>query len=122
MFLLGCWGLIVVVVPARAEVDTQANPKTNDQEDEENNEGAPPLEAAAAAGVFYSLGHLLVAFVQVGVGLFRLLLGALDDGALLDDKRLEVLEETGQLDDALLDLLELVVPRAYITQDGGGLT
>ena len=103
------------------EVDTETDTEGDGDDDEEDNEGAPPLEAVAPAGVCDAGRHLLVALVEVDVGLLGLLLGTGDDGILLDNEGVQVLEETGQLGDRLLDLLQLVVSRTDIAEDGGSL-
>ncbi|KUI58520.1 hypothetical protein VP1G_11063 [Cytospora mali] len=94
------------------EVDAQAHAEGDGQDDDEDDEGAPPLELAGAPGVLDAHVHLLVALLQVLVRLLRLLLGALDDGLLLHDERVQVLEEPRELHDGLLDLQELVVAGA----------
>lgn len=103
------------------EVNAQTHSEGDGQDDDEDDEGAPPLELAGAPGVLDAHVHLLVALLQVLIRLLRLLLGALHHGLLLHDERVQVLEEPSELRDGLLDLKEFVVPGADVAEHGRGL-
>lgn len=68
-----------------------------------------------------STGDLLVGALQVADGGLGLLVDLVEDGVLLDDEGVEVVEQAVQLDNRLLDALQLVVTGANSAQDGRSL-
>lgn len=67
---------------------------------------APPLLLAGLARGVHGHANLLVTLVEVLDNLLALLLDLRDGGLLLDDEDVHVLEELGQLDHLLLNLLQ----------------
>lgn len=102
-------------------MDAQANTKTDGHKNEDDNEGTPPLELAAVAGVLVGLLDLLVALLNVVDSILGIGLCGADDGVLLLDDSGEVVVEGSKLGESLLDALELVVAGADVTEDRAGV-
>jgi hypothetical protein len=98
------------------KTNTQADAERNGQDDEHDDEEAPPLELSAVGGVLLCLLDLLVALLDVLNGVDGVVLRGLDDGVLLLDQRGELLVQDGEIGQGLLDALELVVAGADIAQ------
>lgn len=99
------------------QADTQANTKSHGENDEDDNQSAPPLELAAAAGVVSGRLDLLITLVEMLNGLLGVTFSRLDDGVLLLDNGGELLVENCELADGLLNALQLVVTSAHVAQD-----
>ena len=94
----------------------------DDDEDENDNAETPPLPLAGVPGALDGLVGMLITLVDVLRSVLGVMLG-LDDGLLLLlDQDGEVLEHGGELIQGLLNALQLVVARAHIAQDIGGLS
>lgn len=94
----------------------------DDDEDEDDNAETPPLPLAGVAGALDGRIGMLITLVDVLGGVLGVVLD-LDDGLLLLlDQDGEVLEHGGELIQGLLNALQLVVARAHIAQDIGGLS
>lgn len=98
--------------------DTQRNTKDNGNDDEHNNEQAPPLELATVASALDALVNVLGSRLEVVDGLLGVLLRGVNDGLLLLDNGGEFLVEDCELGEGLLDALQLVVSRADVAEDG----
>lgn len=73
------------------------------------NEQAPPLLAVSAPCLLDSTANLSVGLDNVGVDFLALLLDVLNEGFLLHDDLVQVLEQLCQLDHLSLDLLDGLV-------------
>ena len=94
----------------------------DDDEDEDDNAETPPLPLAGVAGALDGRIGMLITLVDVLGGVLGVVLD-LDDGLLLLlDQDGEVLEHGCELIEGLLNALQLVVARAHIAQDIGGLS
>ena len=102
------------------EVHTQTDTERNGDDDEHAHQEAVPLELAAVAGVLDALVNLLDALVHVVIDLFRLLDHVGDYFALLNDERVEVLEELGELLHRLLDAEKFLVAGLDVAENGLG--
>lgn len=101
---------------------TQTDTKGDGDDDEQDDEGAPPLELAAATGVFVGLLDLLIALFDVFDCVNGICLCGFNDGILLFNHGREFLVEKGDLREGLLDALQLVMSGANIAEDGAGMT
>ena len=82
---------------------------------------ADPLVLAGPLGGYDGGADLLVALIEVLDDLLALLLDLRDLHLLLDDERVHVLEELGQLDHLLLDALQGGLAVLHGAEDGAGL-
>ena len=98
------------------DADAQADAECNGQDDEEDDEGAPPLELAAAAGMLVGLPDLLIALLNVLDGIDGIVLGLLNDRVLLLHDGGQLLVENGEFRECLFDVLQLIVACAHITK------
>jgi hypothetical protein len=72
-------------------------------------EQAPPLLAVTGSRLFNSASNFLVALNDVVVDFLALLLNVLDEGLLLHNNLVEILEELGKLHHLSLNLLNRLV-------------
>lgn len=104
------------------QTDTKTNTKGNGNDDEKNNEGAPPLELAATASVFIGNFDLLVALFNVLDCVLRVRLSSLNDRLLLLDQGSELLVENGKLGKSLFNTLKLTVAGADVAEHRAGVS
>lgn len=103
------------------ETNPETDAKRDNDNDEHNDEEAPPLELATVAGVLVGDLDLLVALLNVLDRVDSVLLGGVDDGFLLLDEDSHLLEQLGDLGERALDALKLAVTGADVAEDGVGL-
>lgn len=97
-----------------------ADSQTNNDEDDNGNEQAPPFQTTSTAGVCDTLVELNVAGLRVLLNVLGVLLGLLDHGFLNDNGLGEILEELVQLDQSALNLLNVVVTSTHSAKDSAG--
>lgn len=101
--------------------NTQPDAKSNTEDDEYRDTRANPFQLATAAGVVGGLVDLLVAILKTIDGSLSLLFGAFNRNLLLDDHGVQVPHQSGEFFDGLLDVQQLIVPRAHTAEYGGSL-
>lgn len=102
--------------------NTQTHAQSNGENDEEDDESAPPLETTSAAGVLDTLADLLVTLLDVLDRALGVDLGGDNDVLLLLDHGGEFLEEDGELGEGLLDALQLIVASAHVAKERSSVT
>lgn len=103
------------------EPHTEAHAQSDAEDDKDDDYQADPLQLAPVARLLVRNVELLVAVLKVHYRVIDLLLSCLDGGVLLNDDRVEVLDQDHQLVDGSLDFEELVVACADVSKHGVGL-
>lgn len=109
---------MILLVLIQTKVETQY--QSEDDDDGQTDEEAPPFEFAGAAGVLDTFVELDVAGFGVVLNVFGVLFGLLDGLVLEDDLSREVFHELLQFHHCSLDLLDVVVPGADGAKHGVG--
>lgn len=96
--------------------------RSYDDQDDQDNEEAPPLQLSGASCVLDSLSKLHIGRLGVALDLLRSLF-CLDDGCfLVHDNFVQLLEKEGELANGLFDLHNVIVTRANGAEDAGRLS
>lgn len=104
------------------ETDTKADTEGNDNNDDDTNQEAPPLELTGAAGMVCGDLDLLVALLHIVDGVFGIVLGARENRILLFDHDSQLLVQRGKFGKSLFNVLQFVVACANVAKQLGGMS
>jgi hypothetical protein len=112
-------GLVLRLLVVHCDNDT--NDHSNNDEDDYNDEQAPPLLAVTGARADDRGTNLLVTLCDVIANLLALLLNVGNERFLLLHNLIEVLEKLGELDHLALNVLDGLVALLHVAQSGARL-